>query len=207
MTAILVQLPGNPELLTRGSTSAAPSQMLARWAVDREREEIRRFGEIGIPVPMHQKVDQYGHVHEAHREQDDVEGLLIFLRPSAGILLRTDQGIEVLILRIGENVGRRGAVIPKLHERCVDGGCEKGTAGHNGKSFGHRWRFRIQCGFGEDELGEKPSIGAVAIKRAVVERDACEGGRVYVSESTQSAGGRERLAVEIQGWTYLMPMG
>jgi hypothetical protein len=57
MSAIVLQFPRRPILLTVRTSTATACELLAGWTVDSQAEEVARLAEIRVPISMSQEVD------------------------------------------------------------------------------------------------------------------------------------------------------
>ena len=64
-----------------------------------------RFGEVSVPIPVPDEIEQYRHIHDKDCNEDDIEQLLIALGTAAGILLHADGRIEILVIALNRGVG------------------------------------------------------------------------------------------------------
>lgn len=98
MLAIFVHEPSHPILLAFRPAATAACELDAWWRVHSQAEEIRRLGEIGEHFSVGQEVNEYNDVGEENSKQDEEERFLIVGRTAGCVLLRSDRGVEILIL-------------------------------------------------------------------------------------------------------------
>lgn len=109
VVALGVDEPVDLVLPAHGPGAAAAGQLAAGRRVDGDGEHVGRLGEVGDEAAVHDEVDEHPEVEDEGGEEDQKEAAVSRARATRAVLLRSDGGVEVLLLGNGDC--RRGVIL------------------------------------------------------------------------------------------------